>query len=132
MNSSFHLTKKLKFDNSIRREEWHIYSPSTSQKIEPNDEVRIPIHYQDIYTTSHDSCLLLEGKISKKDGTTIANGYTVLTNNCFAYLFDEIRYEIFGVEVDKVKNVGITSTIKNYVSMDSAEKVKYEQAGWNN
>ena len=30
-------------------------------------------------------------------------------------MFDEIRYELNGVEIDRNRNVGITSTIKNYV-----------------
>jgi len=32
-------------------------------------------------------------------------------------MFDEIRYELNGVEIDRNRNVGITSTIKNYVSL---------------
>jgi len=32
-------------------------------------------------------------------------------------MFDEIRFELNDVEVDHNRNVGITSTIKNYVSL---------------
>ncbi|KYN28568.1 hypothetical protein ALC57_02009 [Trachymyrmex cornetzi] len=32
-------------------------------------------------------------------------------------MFDEIRYELNGVEIDHNRIVGITSTIKNYVSL---------------
>ena len=32
-------------------------------------------------------------------------------------MFDEIGYELNGVEIDRNRNVGITSAIKNYVSL---------------
>jgi len=40
-----------------------------------------------------------------------------LGNNCVAFIFDEIRYELNGVEIDRNRNVGITSTLKNYVTV---------------
>jgi len=39
---------------------------------------------------------------------------TTLGNNCVTVMFDEIRYELNGVEIDRNRNVGITSIIKNY------------------
>lgn len=130
-NSILNINKKLKFDDSIRREEWHVYDTYSSTKYDYNDEVRIPIHFQDIYTTLHDSNLLIEGKFVKEtDGTAITNGHEILSTNGFAFLFDEIRYELFGVEIDKVKNVGITTTIKSFISMSAHEKLKYAPSGW--
>jgi len=41
-------------------------------------------------------------------------------------MFDEIRYELNRVEIDCNRNVGVTSTIKNYVSM-----TYFDCAGWN-
>ncbi|XP_044013982.1 uncharacterized protein LOC122856368 [Aphidius gifuensis] len=41
-----------------------------------------------------------------------------------------MRYELNGVLVDKSKNVGITTTIKNYLSINSREN--NENAGWLN
>jgi len=32
-------------------------------------------------------------------------------------MFDKIRYELNGVEIDRNRNVSIISTLKNYVSM---------------
>jgi len=42
---------------------------------------------------------------------------TTLRNNYMAFMFDEIRYEINGVEIDRNKTVGITNTTKNYISL---------------
>ncbi|XP_066584067.1 uncharacterized protein [Prorops nasuta] len=47
-----------------------------------------------------------------------------------AFLFDEIRYELDGVEIDQCRNVGITTSIKNYLSVGSINKNYIENAGW--
>jgi len=44
-------------------------------------------------------------------------------------MFDEIRYELNGVEIDRNRNVGITSTIKNYVSLTYAKALIMRNAG---
>lgn len=36
-------------------------------------------------------------------------------NNGVAFLFEEIRYEMNGIVVDRVRNPGIISTIKSYL-----------------
>ena len=53
-----------------------------------------------------------------------------LGNNCVAFIFDEIRYELNGVEIDRNRNVGITSTLKNYVTVSSDRSVILRNAGW--
>jgi len=55
---------------------------------------------------------------------------TTLGNNCVAFMFDEIRYELNGVEIDRNRNVGITSTIKNYVSLTYDKALIMRNAGW--
>ncbi|XP_039303450.1 uncharacterized protein LOC120359324 [Solenopsis invicta] len=45
-------------------------------------------------------------------------------------MFDEIRYEINGVEIDRNRNVGITSTLKNYVSLTFDKGMIMQNAGW--
>jgi len=45
-------------------------------------------------------------------------------------MFDEIRYELDDVEIDRNRNVGVTSTLKNYVTMSSEKSVIARNAGW--
>lgn len=56
---------------------------------------------------------------------------TTLGNNCVAFIFHEIRYEFNGVEIDHNRNVGITNTIKNYVSMTYDKALIVLNARWN-
>ncbi|RLU21130.1 hypothetical protein DMN91_005503 [Ooceraea biroi] len=85
---------------------------------------------QDLYTLPCESYLYIDGTFSV-DGAAaegdaqaapVAPGesQTHLVNNCAAFLFDELRYELNGVEIDRSRNVGVTSTLKNYVSLTYA------------
>ena len=53
-----------------------------------------------------------------------------LGNNCVSFIFDEIRYELNGVEIDHNRNVGIISTLKNYVTVSSDNSVILRNASW--
>jgi len=70
----------------------------------------------------------IEGKLTINK--LIAGSDVALGNNCVAFMFDEIRYELDGVDIDRNRNVGITSTLKNYVTMSSKKSVIARNAGW--
>lgn len=54
----------------------------------------------------------------------------VLANNAFSFLFDEIRYELNSVEIDRTRNLGITTTLKNYISLNKNESDMLLNASW--
>ncbi|XP_039306389.1 uncharacterized protein LOC120358032 [Solenopsis invicta] len=102
------------FDDRIIKMETHTYNPYANTTFGNSDEIRIPIQQQDLYTLPCESFLYIEGRLTTKN----ANANTpVLGFNCVGYMFDEIRYELNGVEIDRSRNVGITSMMKTYVSM---------------
>jgi hypothetical protein len=121
--------EKVNFDETIEQYEFHTHLPYASQTLNNNDEIRIPIHQQDVYTLPSKSYLYVEGTVTKKDKGTTA-GVVTLVNNAVAFLFEEIRYEIAGVEIDRTKNVGITSTMKNLLSTRLNEANILKNAGW--
>lgn len=73
--------------------------------------------------------LYIEARVLKENDGTVSP-LAQLTNNAFSYLFDNIRYEINGVEIDHSKNVGHTSTIKNLLSLNENESKMLYNAGW--
>jgi hypothetical protein len=116
------------FDETLWEKEYHTHNPYASSKLNNNDEIRIPIQQQDLYTLPSESYIYIEGMVTKKDGQV---GTTVpFINNPMAFLFDEIRYEISGVVVDSTKRVGITSTLKGLCSITPNEKNLLAVAGW--
>ncbi|XP_011168888.1 uncharacterized protein LOC105202193 [Solenopsis invicta] len=116
------------FDDRIVKIETHSYNPYANTAFGYSDEIRIPIQQQDLYTLPYESFLYIDGKLKIKEPAEGSN--VVLGNNCIAFMFDEIRYELNGVEIDRNRNVGITSTLKNYVTMSSDRSVIARNAGW--
>ena len=53
-----------------------------------------------------------------------------MCNNGLSYIFDQARLELNGIEVDRTRNLGITSTLKGYVSSTPDNYYCYENAGW--
>ncbi|MGP1911496.1 MAG: hypothetical protein ACTS4T_01695 [Candidatus Hodgkinia cicadicola] len=122
------IDRRAAFDETIVQYEYHTHAPYASTRYDNNDEIRIPIHQQDVFTLPSESFLHIEGKIIKDATATTLN--VKLVNNAIAFLFEEIRYELAGVEVDRTKNVGITSTVKTLLSANAQEKTHLVNAGW--
>ncbi|KAK9694258.1 hypothetical protein QE152_g33629 [Popillia japonica] len=114
-------------DNSITNYEFHTYQPYAATTFNNNDEIRIPIQTQNIYTLPSDSYIYIEGRLLKDDDT-VSPSLTFI-NNGLAFLFEEIRYELAGTVIDRNKNPGITSTLKSYVSFTSNQMDRLKNAG---
>ncbi|KAK9720489.1 hypothetical protein QE152_g22066 [Popillia japonica] len=116
----------LHFEEAITKEEFHTYYPRVSN-FKLNDEIRITVQNQDTYTLTSDSFIYIEGTF--EPGTT-GTGTCKLTNNAYAFLFEQIRYEINGVEVDRCTKPGITSALKAYYyNRNSQPLLNYEKFG---
>ncbi|KAL6258244.1 hypothetical protein P5V15_010174 [Pogonomyrmex californicus] len=116
------------FDDRIVKIETHTYNPFANTTFGYSDEIRIPIQQQDLYTLPYESFLYIEGKLTKKN--VVDGSDVMLGNNFVAFMFDEIRYELDGVEIDRNRNVGITSALKYYVTTSSERSVILRNAGW--
>lgn len=117
------------FDNSIVNAEKHTHQPYASTTLNNNDEIRIPIQQQDVYTLPWNSLLYIEGQLLETKNNKVPTT-AKLINNGISFLFDEIRYEIGGVVIDRVRNPGITSTMKSYVSYNTNESLRLQNAAW--
>lgn len=119
MNDALDIMQSVPFDDTITHMEWHTHLPYASMTLNNNDEIRIPIQQQDLCVIPSLSYLYVEGKLLlTNDNATAA---TKFVNNAIAFLFDEMRYELNGVEIDRVKNPGITTTLKGYASLSELE-----------
>lgn len=130
MSEILNVEEKPFSDDNIIKKDYHSYIPYI-QSFKNNDEIRITIQNQDLYLLPSESYIYIEGTLSKIDGSKASNN-AKLRNNCVAHMFDEIRYEINGVEIDRTRFLGISSTIKNYVSLSPLESSMMRNAGWNN
>lgn len=106
-------------DTSITSIQYQVYSPYTSS-FNNQDEIRIAIQSQNAYLIPHESSIYLEGAIEVLGDDAAPTNITT-TPNCAAFLFDSIRYELNGVEVDKCRNVGISTLMKGLASLNRDE-----------
>ena len=116
-------------DDAIVRLKYQTHHPYTSSTYNNNDEIRIPINQQDVFTFPHDSYLYILLEYTNNLG--VFDQTYKLVSNAVALLFDEVRYEICGSEIDRIKNVGITTTMKNLLTIKPYEVNTLENAAWN-
>lgn len=121
------------YDDKITGIQHHIYSPYTNS-FKNSDEIRIVIQHQDLYVLPHESYIYIEGR-NRINVAATANAAEKVppnyVNNAAGFLFDEIRYEINNTPIDICKNVGVTSTIKGYLSFQGKDMNHMQIASWN-
>ena len=66
----------------------------------------------------------------KTNNTLVAN--IKLVNNAICNLFEEIRYELNAIEIEKCKNVGLTTLMKGWVLLNLTQRFIIENSGWIN
>lgn len=120
---------KAQYDETITEMEYRTHAPFTSTTFNNNDEVRIAIQQQDAFTLPSQSYLYVVGSLTKSDGQTEDETLKIV-NNGIAHQFEEIRYEIGGVVVDRTKNVGITSTLLKTASLSPNDEIGLQNACW--
>jgi len=86
----------------------------------------------DAYTLPCESYIFIEGKVLKPEAidATKGIGNFNFTNNGLAFLFSEMRYELNGTEIQKLKSPGISSTLKGYCSHTPNDLYELENAAW--
>lgn len=128
--SILNVAEKIRFDNSLVSIEKHSHLPYAATSFEHNDEIRIPIQQTDVYTLPSSSCIYIEGTFLK-EADNQPSATAKLSNNFVCHLFEEFRYEIGGKIIDRVRNPGITTTLKGYASFNVNKSNKFYNAGWN-
>ena len=107
MNSLLRITDPIPSDNSIDKYEHFEYEPVVGTNLNNIGDIRINIESQDIFAHPSESFILIEGRLTKVDGTAYADANNIsLTNNAMMYLFRDIRYELSGTEIEKINYMG--------------------------
>ena len=106
MNNILRITDPILSDDSLDKYEHFEYNPVVGTYLNNDGDIRINIETQDIFTHPSESFLLIEGRLTKADGTAYANADNIsLTNNAMMYLFTDIRYELSDQEIEKINYV---------------------------
>ena len=95
------ITSPALVDESISRVEVQGHLPFASATFNNNDEIRITVNQQDLCVLPSQSGLHIVGRLTKADGTAAAS--TQLVNSAVYFLFEELRYELNDVEIDRCR-----------------------------
>lgn len=100
-------------DETIIKKEIYQYAPYTSSFGE-SDEIRIAIQSKDSYLLPCESYIYLQVACTTNGVQPTSNDISEIKfiKNYASFLFTDARYELNGVEIDRVRNVGLTSTMK--------------------
>ena len=103
------------------------HSPFNMTDTGYNSEIRIVINSPEVYLP-HSSYITLEGKLE----SDLYNADLQIISNGLCYMFQSITYLLNGTEVDSIRNVGLTSTLKGLLSFETHELNALENAGFGN
>ncbi|XP_051174288.1 uncharacterized protein LOC127289995 [Leptopilina boulardi] len=129
MDEILNIPAAVNFDESIAHYEIHAHQPYASSSFNNSDEIRIAVQHQDLCILPSKSSLHIFGKLTKNDGIAVTENVH-LSSNAICFLFDEIRYELNGIEIDRCKYVGHTTIMKNLVSLTPPQLNLSENAGF--
>ena len=107
------ITDPVPSDDSINKYEHFEYEPVTGTNFNyTGGDIRIHIETQDLFTHPSESFLIIEGCLTKVDGTDYANVDNIsLTKNAPTHLFKSIQYELSGQVIEKTLYPGQATTI---------------------
>ena len=107
------ITDPILSNDSIDKYEDFEYGPITGTNLNNSGgDIRINIETQDLFTHPSESFLIIEGRLTKADGTAYANADLVsLTNNAMMHLVKTIKYQLSCQEIESVMHPGQATTM---------------------
>ena len=111
MEDILRITDPILADDSIYEYEYKEYNPIVGTNLNSGSIV-ITIEAQDIYIQPSESYLIIEGQLTKNDGTAYADANNItITNNGLMYLFSDVRYHPASHEIEVLQNPGHATTM---------------------
>lgn len=113
-------------DDSIIKKDFHTYTPNTNSLSE-SEEIRIAIQNQDLCLLPSESYLYMQFQVITENYNETEAEKVMFTRNFPSFLFSDGRYELNGVEIDRIRNVGITSTMKLLAATCQSNVIGYHR-----
>lgn len=122
-NNILNIKDSIQHEDFITSQQLHTYTPYTTS-FDNNDEMRITIQSQDLFVLPSYSYLYIEFTVAVRDGVKEGEQAT-FAYNFTTQMFSEMRYELNGIEIDRNKMPGITSTMKCLIACKSEDDRSY-------
>ncbi|XP_031630762.1 uncharacterized protein LOC116345487 [Contarinia nasturtii] len=111
-------------DDTIIKKDIYPYTPYTTT-FDESDEIRIAIQSKDTYLLPSESFLYLQIVVNTTGTHGNEDPEIKFVNNFASFLFSDVRYEINGVPIESVRNVGRASTMKLTVASRLSHLIGY-------
>lgn len=121
------LFTRLEENNLIEKYDFTPFKPFLPQSLDKSDTIRISTHSNDSVLHLSESVLLITGRVKAADATKQPKSTPV--PNFGAHLFEEARLSLGGVDLDRTRNPGMVSTIRNELVPTPGEARVLEMAG---
>ena len=106
------ITEPTTVDEAIEKYEFHEYEPVSRTNLNSAGEIRITIETQDLYCHPAESYLMIEGRLTKANGTAYADADAVaIANNGLMHLFSQIGYALSNQDIETVFHPGQATTM---------------------
>ena len=114
------IQEKYTEDNCIKSLEPYSFQPISGTQLNGARQITIRIENQDSFFLPRRSWLQIEGKLVKDDDGLYGDGDVVaLANNGLMYLFDNIKYELSGQEIESLYHPGQATTMLGMTKFSS-------------
>jgi len=118
-------------DESITSYEYHSFLPYSTNNFGNSDDIHIAIQNADLITLPSESRLYIEaGYTVSKEPDATKKDQVGLSDCAMPFLFHELRYELGGVEIDRVRSVGITTLLKNCFNSTTSSVGQFYNTSW--
>ena len=113
MESILQVKENYKEDDSIKSLETYAYQPISGTQLNEAGQITIRIENQDAFFYPRRSWLQIEGKLVKAagGGAYVTSKLIALVNNGLMNLFDNIKYELSGQEIESLYHPGQLTTM---------------------
>ena len=133
MSSIFRITEPIPTNTSIDRYDDIEYEPVAGTNLNASgQDIRLYIQTQDIFTHPSKSYLIIEGHLTKVNGTAYGDdNFISLMNNAMIHLFKRIRYDLSGHEIENIVHPGQATTMLGLLKYaDDFSKSKGLNQSW--
>ena len=122
MNSMLKIGEKVEVDDSIKYYERFGYLPISGTNLNTANSIVIRVENSDNFFHPCNSEIQFEGKVTKAKDVVIkaAEALTALINNGLLFLFDNIKYELSGNEIESIYHPGQALTMFGLLTKNSA------------
>ena len=122
----FLLDDVLEFSYNRHKEDYIKQPPTNDNSLNKSGDIRFENNNTQYYISISESFLFAECEIVKGDGTALGNDDITLENNWFPRMYNAMRIEIGGREVENIAQaVGEASTLWNFITTSDSYRRTY-------